>query len=48
MESLIRKNIQQLIAYKVDAPQFEIVVNANESRLELSHAAQTKVLRRYL
>jgi len=31
MESLIRKNIQQLNAYKVDAPQFEIIVNANES-----------------
>lgn len=31
MESLIRKNIQQLNAYKVDAPQFEIIINANES-----------------
>ncbi|MBC3887700.1 histidinol-phosphate transaminase [Acetobacterium paludosum] len=31
MESLIRKNIQDLVAYKVDAPQYEIIVNANES-----------------
>lgn len=31
MEKLIRKNIKDLVAYKVDAPQFEIVVNANES-----------------
>ena len=31
MENLIRKNIQNLVAYKVDAPQYEIIVNANES-----------------
>jgi histidinol-phosphate aminotransferase len=31
MENLIRKNINELVAYKVDAPQFEIIVNANES-----------------
>ncbi len=31
MEKLVRKNIKTLIAYKVDSPQFDIVVNANES-----------------
>ena len=31
METLVRKNIKNLNAYKVDAPQYEIIVNANES-----------------
>ena len=31
MEKLVRKNIESLVAYKVDAPQYDIVVNANES-----------------
>lgn len=31
MKTLVRKNIENLVAYKVDAPQYEIVVNANES-----------------
>ena len=31
MKSLVRENINNLNAYKVDAPQYEIIVNANES-----------------
>ncbi|KNZ42115.1 histidinol-phosphate transaminase [Acetobacterium bakii] len=31
MDKLIRENIKNLNAYKVDAPQYEIIVNANES-----------------
>ncbi len=31
MKDLVRDNIKNLIAYKVDAPQYEIIVNANES-----------------
>lgn len=31
MENLVRENIKNLNAYKVDAPQYEIIVNANEN-----------------
>jgi histidinol-phosphate aminotransferase len=31
METLIRKNIKNLVAYKVEAPQYDIIVNANEN-----------------
>jgi len=31
MENLVRKNIKNLAAYKVDSPQYEIIVNANEN-----------------
>lgn len=31
MENLIRTNIKNLEAYKVESPQYEIIVNANES-----------------
>ncbi len=31
MKTLVRKNINDLVAYKVDAPQYEIIVNANEN-----------------
>ncbi|MGV8905064.1 MAG: histidinol-phosphate transaminase [Acetobacterium sp.] len=31
MENLVRKNIKNLTAYKVDSPQYEIIVNANEN-----------------
>ncbi|MGD9473480.1 MAG: histidinol-phosphate transaminase [Eubacteriaceae bacterium] len=31
MKEFTRENIKNLVAYKVDAPQYEIIVNANES-----------------
>jgi len=31
MDKLVRQNIKNLDAYKVDAPQYDIIVNANES-----------------
>lgn len=31
MNKLVRDNIKKLLAYKVDAPQYKIIVNANES-----------------
>ncbi|WKY42884.1 histidinol-phosphate transaminase [Eubacteriaceae bacterium ES2] len=31
MKDFTRENIKNLVAYKVDAPQYEIIVNANES-----------------
>lgn len=42
MEPLIRNNINNLNAYTVDAPEYEIIVNANESPYDFPMALKQK------